>query len=222
VLQAFRAGRTALIIERVSEQDRDVARGLYGRALPVRPGHHHRVPHTCLRGHDLTIAGAGSSYHHRYALTEITCVVCYALRDPLASWCLVNPAHQHTLATAPRTGLVLVRIPPATRGGTGQVRLWIDGVAVADIDLAICGPCRRGVLEHVRTDEPHRRRGYGRVLVAAALSLAPPATFRWSTTKINDDPVARAFWAGIGWPGELGRPAYCTDMERASGTASDA
>lgn len=205
----------------MSDQRRDVARGIYGGALPVRPARDDRVPPTCLRGHNLAIASARSSYHHRYALTEITCGVCHSLHDPLASWCLVNPAHQHTPNTAPHTGLVVVRIPPETRGGTGQLKLWIDGVALADIDLAICGPCKRGVIEHVRTDEQHRRRSYGRVLVAAALSLAPSAEYRWSTTKVSDDPAARAFWAGIDWPGELGGPAYCTDMERAAGRLPD-
>jgi GNAT superfamily N-acetyltransferase len=204
----------------VSDRERDVGRGLYGRALPVRPGRDNRIPPACPRGHDLAIAGARSGYHHRYALTEITCGVCDSLRDPLASWCLVDPARQHTLATAPHTGLVLVRIPPVARGGTGHLKLWIDGVARADIDLAVCGPCKRAVIEHVRTDESHRRRGYGRVLVTAALSLAPAAEYRWSTTRIDDD-VARAFWAGIGWPGELGKPAYCTDMERAAGRLPD-
>jgi len=56
----------------------------------------------------------------------------------------------------------------------------------------------------------------GRVLIAAALSLAPPADYRWTLTQVADDPVAHAFWAGIDWPGELGEPAYCTDMERAA------
>jgi GNAT superfamily N-acetyltransferase len=168
----------------------------------------------------LAIASARSSYHHWYGLTEVTCGVCHSLGDPLASWCLVNPARQHAVNTAPRNGLMLVRIPPEARGGIGQVQLWIDGVALADIDLAICGPCKRGVVEHVRTDEPHRRRGYGRVLVAAALTLAPPAVYRWSTTKVADNPVARAFWAGIRWPGDL-EPVYCTDMERAAGRLPD-
>lgn len=36
------------------------------------------------------------------------------------------------------------------------------------------------------------------------------------TTKVADNPVARAFWAGIDWPGDLGEAAYCTDMERAA------
>jgi GNAT superfamily N-acetyltransferase len=205
----------------VSEQGRDVERGLYGRVVPVRPARDERIPRTCPRGHTLSIAGARSRYHHRYALTGLTCGVCHSLHDPLASWCLVNPARQHAVDDAPQTGLVLVRLPPAVRGGPGQLRLWVDGIALADIDVLICGPCRRGVVEHVRTDLLHRRRGYGRVLVAAALSLAPPASYRWSTTKVTDDPVAMAFWAGVNWPGELGHPAYCADMDRAAGRLPD-
>lgn len=207
------------IIEHVSDQRRDLERGLYGRAVPVRPAPSGDSPVKCLRGHDLAIATSRSGYHHWYALTEITCGVCYALGDPLASWCLVDPAQQYDLETAPHSGLVLVRTPPALRGGVGQLALWIDGEPQADVDLAICGPCRRAVLEQVRTDAP--RRGYGRVLVAAALALAPPTAYRWSTTRIADDPIARAFWAGISWPGKLGEPAYCTDMDRAAGRLPD-
>lgn len=205
----------------MSDQEWDVARGLYGRAVPVRPALDDHVPPTCLRGHNLAIASARSSYHHWYDLTEITCGVCHALSDPLASWCLVDPSRQHALDTAPCTGLVLVRIPPAVRGGVGQLGLWIDGVPLADLDLAVCGPCKRAVIEHVRTDESHRRRGYGRVLVAAAFTLAPPTDYHWSTTRVSDDPVARAFWAGVSWPGKLGDATYCSDMERAAGRLPD-
>lgn len=59
------------------------------------------------------------------------------------------------------------------------------------------------------------------MLVAAALTLAAPGEYRWSTTRVVDDPIARAFWAGIGWPGELGAAAYCSDMERAAGRLPD-
>jgi len=195
----------------------------FGRRLPVRPAPHGVSPLRCLRGHDLSIAGAGASYHHLYGVTELTCNVCDVLRDPLASWCLVDPAVQHTAATAPRDGLALVRIPPTVpRGGVGQLQLRIEGDALGDLDLAVCSPCRRAVLEQVRVDEGHRRMGYGRVLVAAALALAPPAEYRWSTTKINrNDIIARAFWSGIDWPGGQDGPDYCTDMERAAGRLPD-
>jgi hypothetical protein len=207
------------IIEHVSDQRRDLERGLYGRAVPVRPAPGGDSPTECLRGHDLAIATAKSGYHHWYALTEITCGACYALGDPLASWCLVDPAQQYDAGTAPCSGLALVRIPPAVRGGVGQLELWIDGATQAGIGLAVCGPCRRAVIEEVRADVP--RRGYGRVLVAAALALAPPTTYRWSTRRLPDDPVIRAFWAGISWPGRLDQPDHCTDMDRAAGRLPD-
>ncbi|OLF16172.1 hypothetical protein BU204_18330 [Actinophytocola xanthii] len=115
-------------------------------------------------------------------------------------------------------GLVLVRVPPAVRAGVGQLRMRLDGVVVADADLAVCAPCRRAVLEQVRVDEAHRRLGYGRVLVAAALAVAPPGQgYDWSTTTVLNSPATRAFWAAVGWPGQLGRPDRCTDMVRAVG-----
>jgi GNAT superfamily N-acetyltransferase len=79
---------------------------------------------------------------------------------------------------------------------------------------------RRAVLEQVRVDEPHRRRGFGRVLVAAALALAPPNDYQWSTTTVDDHVVAHAFWAAVGWPGQF-KPDYCTDMDRAAGRLPD-
>jgi hypothetical protein len=72
----------------------------------------------------------------------------------------------------------------------------------------------RAVIEHICTDRP--RQGYGRVLVAAALVRAPPTAYRWSTTRIADDPVTRAFWSGIAWSGTLGQPDYCIDMDLAA------
>jgi GNAT superfamily N-acetyltransferase len=210
-----------LIIEHVSEQAQDIARGLYGRTVPVRPAPGVRPPPTCLRGHDLELATVRSSYHHLYGLTELTCNICYELRDERASWCLIDPAKQHQANSAPDRGLVLVRLPPPDRGGVGQLQLQLDGVPRADLDLAVCPPCRRAVLEQVRVDEGTRRHGYGRVLVAAALTMAAPTEYRWSTTSVSRDPVARAFWAGIGWPGVLGTPDYCTDMDRAAGRLPD-
>jgi GNAT superfamily N-acetyltransferase len=203
----------------VSDQERDLTHGEYGTERLVRPLGHN--PNLCLRGHDLTIGGHLNGWSHHYQLDTQSCSVCWELQDERAGWCLADPVHQYTADTAPTSGLVLVRIPPAARGGLGQLQLRIDGVPHADLDLAVCGPCRRAVLEHVRVDESHRRQGYGRLLVAAALAFAPPGDYAWSTTKVDDTPVARAFWAGIGWPGELGNPRPCTDMDRATGRLPD-
>jgi hypothetical protein len=83
-----------------------------------------------------------------YGVNEMTCNVCYALHDPLDSWCLVDPAVQYWATAAPRDGFALVRIPPPVpRGGVGQLQLRIEGDTVADLDLAACGPCRRAELE---------------------------------------------------------------------------
>lgn len=118
---------------------------MYGRAVPIRPAPREIHPPHCLRGHDLAVATYTSNYHHLYNLTVIGCNICWELEDPRWNWGLVDPARQHTDADAPTSGLVLVRIPPANpRGGIGQLQLRIDAVALADLDLAVCGPCRRG------------------------------------------------------------------------------
>jgi GNAT superfamily N-acetyltransferase len=205
----------------MSEADANLARGMYGDVVPVRPAPRGVGPSVCLNGHDLAVAGAGSGYSHRYRLAQEFCNVCYTLDAPRSSWCLVNPGDQHLEAVAPTTGLVLVRIPPAERGGVGQLRLHVNGTARADLDLAVCGPCRRAVLEQIRVDEDHTRLGYGWVLVAAALAMASPSNYRWSTTRIDDSAAVRAFWSRVGFPGALGEPIYCTDMERAAGRLPD-
>ncbi|HEX6360867.1 GNAT family N-acetyltransferase [Actinophytocola sp.] len=162
------------------------------------------------------MAGTQTGWAPGLRLARQTCEACWALHDERASWCLVDPAVQHQADTAPAYRLALVRIPPdEPRGGIGQLQLQPDGDVRGDVDLAVCGPCRRAVLEQIRVDPAYRRHGYGRVLIAAALTLAPG--YDWSTTTVDwDDPVARAFWAAIDWPGQLGTPAYCTDMQRAA------
>ena len=66
---------------------------------------------------------------------------------------------------------------------------------------------------------PYRRLGYGRVLVAAALTLG--VGYDWSTTAIGDSLPTRAFWARVGLPGPT-TPAYCSHMKEAVGLAWDA
>ncbi|MQA10529.1 MAG: GNAT family N-acetyltransferase [Pseudonocardiaceae bacterium] len=200
--------------------DFDVERGMYGSHGAVRPAVGRgsaQSPDYCLRGHRLQIAGVTGRYSHYYRLTDITCEVCYALKDPLATWYLIDPTEQYSAEDADTMGLVLVLIPPAMRGGLGHIELWLGGVSVGDIDLRACGPCRRAVLEHVRVDEKYRRMGYGRVLVAAAVARAPG--YSWSTTTMDTSLATRAFWAAVGdqVPGDIGGPPnYCTDMLRAA------
>ncbi|WP_020672309.1 GNAT family N-acetyltransferase [Amycolatopsis nigrescens] len=197
---------------------RSGAQGEFGHAVPVRPARDRAAlfPAWCLRGHELKIAGAGRGWSHFYNLPRVTCQVCYDQRDPAASWCLIEPADQYPPDKAPQEGLKLHAVAPLVRGGIGRIELHLDGHAVGDLDLAACGPCRRAVIEQLRVDHDHRRLGYGRILIAAALSRAPADKYDWSTTKITDTVETRAFWAASGFPGTLGQPQYCTDMLRAA------
>lgn len=89
---------------------------------------------------------------------EMTCNVCYALGDRLAqlvsgrSGCAV--LRGDCSSRWPRARSYPAAVP---RGGVGQLQLRIEGDTLADLDLAVCGPCRRAVLEQVRVDEEHRR-----------------------------------------------------------------
>ena len=197
------------------------ARGEFGDAHPLRPAAGGRLLDRCPRGHDLQVAGTTTGWAAGLRLATQTCTACWGVRDERATWCLVDPAVQHRLDQAPTYGLALVRIPPAMpRGGVGRLQLRVDGHARGDVDIALCGPCHRAVLEQVRVDTGYLRRGYGRVLIAAVLALAP--AYDWSTTAVDRaDPVACAFWAAVHWPGTLGTPAYCSDMLRAAELTPD-
>jgi GNAT superfamily N-acetyltransferase len=200
-----------------------VARGEFGSVVPVRPGA--TTPEWCLRGHRLAVAGRNGTYNHVYALHQTSCDVCCELEFDSdmerwrASWCVVDPSRQYDASAAPADGLVLVRVPPARRGAPGRIELRLTGKTVGDIDLVLCPIEKRAVLKHVRVDESYRRHGYGRVLVAAALTLG--RDYDWSTIAVNQSIEARAFWARIGPPGPT-VPAYCSHMQEASGAAFDA
>jgi hypothetical protein len=68
-------------------------------------------------------------------------------------------------------------------------------------------------------DVEFRRFGYGRVLVAAALTLG--TGYDWSMTAVDSNSIeAKAFWASVGLPGPT-VPAYCSHMRRAAGMPFD-
>lgn len=122
------------------------------------------------------------------------------------------PPVPHT-PNVPRRDAQLVTLPPDLEAGLGRIELHTapHGI-VADLDLAVCHTCHRGVIEHVRTDPPHRRRGHGRALVTAALRRG--TGYAWSTTRV-DTAGAAAFWAAVA-PNLPHQPAYCAHMRRAA------
>jgi len=193
------------------------AQGEFGHAVPVRPASGSggaQVPDWCLRGHYLGVGGAGVGWSHFYRLTDITCRVCAALRDPAANWCLLDPARQYPADSAPGQGLVLAVVPPSARGGIGRIELRLARRPVGEVALAACGPCHRAVLVRVLVPDEHRRLGYGRVLIAAALARAPASRYHWSTVRGPETVAAKAFWAAVRFPGKIGEPGYCSDMLR--------
>lgn len=178
-----------------------------------------KLPDQCPRGHNRTVAGVQLGYSHLYCAHTVACNVCLELGHEPAMWGLANPAAQVTEPTG--RGMELVVTPPSVRGGVGRIALHVDHSCLADIDLMVCGPCRRAVLEQIRVDEEVRRLGYGRLLVAAALLRGPADQYRWSTTVAVDTTEARAFWSRLAFPGTLGEPTYCTDMRVAAGLTPD-
>jgi GNAT superfamily N-acetyltransferase len=196
---------------------RSGAQGEFGSAIPVRPATEDAS--RCLRGHLLTLAGGKGNWSHYYRLRVTGCRLCATLEledksaRNLADWCLIDPANQYDVATAPVQGLVLVRVPPVVRAAPGRLELRLDGQVLADADVSLCPVEKRAVFEHVRVDAEYRRLGYGRVLVAAALILG--RGYDWSMTAISESTDARAFWATVGLPGP-DTPAYCSHMAAAA------
>jgi len=174
----------------------------------VRPKVRHR---RCLNGHDLAVAGRYTGWDHSLYLPTGGCELCFQLRLPRWSWREVDLRFR---GEAPSTAaaLALAARPPLVRGGVGQIMLQLWGTTIADLDVQMCGPCRAGVVEQIRVDSDYLRRGIGTVLLVAALSRG--RGFRWSTTTINDTPIARAFWAAQQLPADmvLGEPERCSDM----------
>lgn len=168
----------------------------------------------CLRGHHPAVAGGSVSWHVLYGANEHRCLLCLRQHDERAIWCVIDPAN---LVDEPGVHLSLVAVPPPARGGVGRITVHVRQHAIGDIDIAVCGPCRRACLEQIRVEEKYRRLGFGRLLLAAALARLPPEHYRWSTTKLEDTIEAKSFWARVDFPGELGKPDYCRDMLVAAG-----
>jgi GNAT superfamily N-acetyltransferase len=152
-----------------------------------------------LRGHRLDLGGRTVTYHHLYRLLcEICCIVEH--HDPparaLAEWAHIDTSVRYSAGSAPEYGLVLVTEPPPHPGGTGYLHLRLDDTSVATIDVTLCGSCHRGTVHSVHVDQRYRRLGYGRTLIAAALTLQP--TYTWTTESKAGTVASTAFWTTTG------------------------
>lgn len=181
----------------------------FGEPVQVWPSDHNYGPERCPRGHALALGGRGGGYDHNYRASVLRCAICGHGDRHAGTWALIDPARQATESTATGDGMELVVYPPVMRAGIGRIELRLRGRIIGDIDLMLCGVDRRGVIEHVRVDPPHRRLGYSRLLVAAARTRG--GGYTWTTTKVEATFEARAFWARVGWPG-VGEPFYCSHM----------
>ncbi|WP_037305701.1 GNAT family N-acetyltransferase [Amycolatopsis orientalis] len=104
-------------------------------------------------------------------------------------------------------GLRLVLLRPPTAAGIGAIQLRLGHTAFGEIRFSLCGHDRRAILVSVGVEEKHRRRGAGRVLVAAARARA--TRYHWTMLPLGEDPVTVAFWATVGAVGPQS-PHPCT------------
>ncbi|MGY6658696.1 hypothetical protein ACXIZN_41710 [Amycolatopsis sp. TRM77291] len=164
--------------------------------IPIRPGA--GAPARCPWGHDFAIAGVRQSWSQDYRAPEWLCEACYALPGRAGTWAMIDPAPARhvTEDQADEYGLRLVLLRPATAAGIGAIQLRLGHTVFGEIRFSLCGIDRRAVLIHVEVEEKHRRRGAGRVLVAAAAARAP--RYDWTTLPIGHDPITVAFWARVG------------------------
>lgn len=172
------------------------------------------TPYHCPWGHDMRIGGCNGSYSHFLATQTYSCDACRLAGRRDNGWVPIDPTCQHPADAAPDAGIALVVVPPPQRAAVGQIQARINGVTIGDIDVSLCSVEERAVIEQVRVDDGFRRYGFGSLLVAAALARAP--RYAWSTTTVTS-PEARAFWAAVGEPTNIGDPQWCSHMRVAAG-----
>ncbi|MEU3623002.1 GNAT family N-acetyltransferase [Amycolatopsis coloradensis] len=175
--------------------------------VPLRPGT--GTPARCPWGHDLAVAGVRQGWSQDYRSPEWTCEACHALSAGSGVWAMIDPgpARQVTEDHVDEYGLRLVLLRPPTAAGIGAIQLRMGHTTFGEIRFSLCGPDRRAVLVSVEVEEKHRRRGAGRILVAAARARA--TRYHWTMLPLGEDPVAVAFWATVGALGPH-NPHPCT------------
>ncbi|MFI5614986.1 GNAT family N-acetyltransferase [Amycolatopsis sp. NPDC051903] len=193
------------------------------------------APNHCPRRHPVP----GSGTFSWIVALHLHSLICLRCRDEGHvddhQWALIDPAYEQVEAgEAKGVGLELVAVPPAEDAGPGRIELRLDGHAIGTATFAVCPQDRTGVLEHVQVDAEHRGRGYGRVLALAAFSRLDWSTdgphwvrgdrrvralrgaqhgagYAWTTTLIEDTPLARGFAKWLPLP-TVGEPLYCRHM----------
>jgi GNAT superfamily N-acetyltransferase len=101
-------------------------------------------------------------------------------------------------------------VAAAEVAGLARLEVRRGGHVLGDLDYRACSTCRIAVLEQIRVDPVHRRRGLGARLVVAVLAAHPG--YVWSTTALAD--TAGEFWDAINWPGLRGDPHWCPHMHQ--------
>ncbi|MEV6621027.1 GNAT family N-acetyltransferase [Amycolatopsis sp. NPDC051106] len=188
--------------------------------LPVRSRREHVW---CLnRKHRLDLAGSNGGYHHAMHLSTRSCTRCWSRRQPRCTWLVVDhrspmPAELADQPDDRRSEILVAARRPAVRAGVGQLEIRLRDAVIAVADVQLCGVDRRGIVRHVQVDPAHRQRGFGTLLLDAALARGPG--YHWSTTTFDQSEDAQDFWAYQD-PAEalhLGQPHYCTHMREANG-----
>lgn len=171
----------------------------------MRPSRSPTAGDRCPWGCDLSVAGSKAGYSHWYGAPTFTCTACRNVGGPHAGeWITVNPGVEHQKRLDEREGLKisLVVLPPEVPAGVGQIQLVHQATVLGYVDLSLCPHgCRRAVVQHLEVAAERRRRGVGRVLVAAARARCE--RFAVTTAPLPADPVCTRFWAQVGL---LGRP----------------
>ncbi|MFI5593721.1 hypothetical protein ACIA5G_52475 [Amycolatopsis sp. NPDC051758] len=155
-------------------------------------------------------------YDHSVNVPTSSCNLCQALGLSRSTWFEIDLQFAHE-APPTHAELVLIARPPKVRAGVGQVVLQLRSQRIGGLDLWLCGIDRRGVIGPVRVEDTYQHRGFGTVLVAAA--LARGVGYRWSTTAIGESVAVRAFCAAQRWPdgAQPSNPFYCSHMKLANG-----
>ncbi len=169
--------------------------------LVIRPSRSPTAGERCPWGCDLAVAGVAAGYSHWFGASSFVCEACRATGGPDAgAWITINPGVEHQKRPHEVNGLKisLVVLPPEIPAGTGQIQLVHQSQVLGYVALSLCPEgCGRAVVQHLEVATEWRRRGVGRVLVAAARARCERAAIT-TTAPLPPDPVSTRFWSQVG------------------------